>query len=229
MTPDAPGDALRALQHEAAALVQVLAELPVPAWSSPTRCVPWQVRDVVGHVITALARVPDMVAAPAPVRPDADAISYYRADHRFSDTANAQRVRAAQRRAGSPEVASLVHDLTMTVQAVMTACTREPMDRLVETRHGDAMLLTDFLTTRVVELAVHGLDVADALGRQPWLTAASAELLQRLMFGAHWRTAVTELGWDPVTLLRRTTGRASVTASESAELVRLGLRSLALG
>jgi hypothetical protein len=31
---------------------------------------------------------------------------------------------------------------------------------VVLTRHGDRMLLTEFLRTRVLELAVHGLDLA---------------------------------------------------------------------
>jgi hypothetical protein len=32
--------------------------------------------------------------------------------------------------------------------------------------HGDAMLLSDFLATRVVELALNGFDVADTVGRE---------------------------------------------------------------
>jgi hypothetical protein len=91
------------------------------------------------------------------------------------------------------------------------------------------MLLSDFLTTRVVELAVHGVDIADALDRPPWLTAGAAESVQRLMFGPGWRTAVAELGWDPVTLLRRTTGRARLTAADSSQLARVGFRALAFG
>ena len=57
---------------------------------------------------------------------------------------------------------------------MVTICRHERAGRIVQTRHGDAMLLTDFLTTRVVELAVHGLDVADVLEQQPWLTAPAA-------------------------------------------------------
>ncbi|MFD0591208.1 hypothetical protein ACFQZ4_00275 [Catellatospora coxensis] len=55
--------------------------------------------------------------------------------------------------------------------------------RLVTTRHGDPMRLTDFQVTRVVELAVHGLDLADALGVAPWLTAQAAGVVEGLLFG----------------------------------------------
>lgn len=221
--------ALIAFRAEADALIGALGELAPPAWERVTRCAPWRVRDVVGHVITVLARVPDMIAAPEPRRPDTTATGYYRPDHRFSDTANASRVETARGRAAGLDNAALVQDLAETATTVVTSCRHERAGRIVQTRHGDAMLLTDFLTTRVVELAVHGLDVADALEQQPWLTAPAAHHLQRLLFGADWQPAVKTLGWDPVTLLRKTSGRAPVTPDEAADLAGLGLRALALG
>jgi hypothetical protein len=54
-----------------------------------------------------------------------------------------------------------------TWQQVDRLCRAEPEGRVVRTRHSDPMLLSEFLLTRVVEVAVHGLDLADALGREP--------------------------------------------------------------
>ncbi|WP_412734478.1 maleylpyruvate isomerase N-terminal domain-containing protein [Krasilnikovia sp. MM14-A1259] len=222
--------ALLAFRAEADALLAALGDLTPSDWERATRCPPWRVRDVVGHVITVLARVPDMIGAPAPPQPDTTATGYYRPDHRFSDTANATRVETARDRAAGLDPATVVQGLSATVTAVVTACSRERPGRVVQTRHGDAMLLTDFLTTRVVELAVHGLDVADALHERPWLTAAAAHQLQQLLFGPDWKSAVSMLGWDPVTLLRKTTGRTPVTSEDSADLARAGLRgALAFG
>ena len=161
---------------------------------------------------------------PAPEQPDTTAISYYRADERFSEAANADRVRTAHGRAAIPDVAVLIRDLADVSQNVVAVCQREPASRVVRTRHGDSMLLSDLLLTRLVETAVHGLDVADAADRLPWLTAAAA-----MLFGADWHAAVGALGWDPVMLLRKATGRASVTGEESAQLAGLGLRRLTLG
>ncbi|WP_229075148.1 maleylpyruvate isomerase N-terminal domain-containing protein [Actinoplanes sp. DH11] len=220
---------LTALRAEATALITALGALTPDAWERPTRCEPWLVRDVVGHIITVLSRVPDMVAAPAPEHADTSATDYYRPDHRFSDTANTARIAAAQDRAAAPDVTTPTGDLSATVTAVVAACRDEPAGRVVRTRHGDAMLLTDFLTTRVAELAIHGLDVADALRETPCLTAPAARHLQHLLFGPDWRTAAGTLGWDPVTLLRKTTGRAPVTATEAATLTGVGLRRLTLG
>jgi uncharacterized protein (TIGR03083 family) len=212
-----------AFRAEAEAFTTALGQLTTGEWGQPTRCVPWRVRDVVGHVVTVLSRVPEMVAAAAPQQTDTTATAYYRADHRFSRAANADRVRVAQDRAAS------LDDLTATVDEVLAAIRHEPPGRIVRTRHGDAMLLSDFLLTRVVELAVHGLDVADAVHRHPWLTPAAAGELQALLFGPDWRTAVAALGWDPVTLLRKATGRAPVTEAESIRLADQGLRPLTLG
>jgi uncharacterized protein (TIGR03083 family) len=205
-----------------------LGELPASGWDTPTRCDPWTVRDVVGHVITVLARTPGMIAAPAPAWSDTTATGYYRADDRFSPVANADRVRTARERAVA-EPASLIRELTDTCLAVTTLSSGQPTDRVVLTRHGDAMLLSQFLTTRVVELAIHGLDIADAIPRQPWLTAAAANHLEQLLFGPAWRSAVAATGWEPDVLLRKATGRAPVSDEESAQLDRLGIRRLALG
>jgi uncharacterized protein (TIGR03083 family) len=221
--------ALIAFRAEAAALIGALGHLAPAAWERPTRCTPWRVRDVVGHVITVLARVPDMIAAREPRQADTTATSYYRPDHRFSNTANTSRVETARGRAAGLDGATIVRDLGEVATTVDTICRHERAGRIVQTRHGDAMLLTDFLSTRVVELAVHGLDVADALEQQPWLTTPAAHHLQQLLFGADQQSAVSALGWDPVTLLRKTSGRAPVTPDEAAALARLGLRALALG
>ena len=220
---------LTAFQAEAEALLAALGDLAASDWEQTTRCTPWLVRDVVGHVVTVLARVPDMIAAPAPGQPDTTATGYYSPDHRFSDAANATRVETARDRAAGRDPATIVQELSATVTAVATAFSGENSGRVVRTRHGDAMLLTDFLTTRVVELAVHGLDIADALGQPPWLTAPAAHKLQQLLFGPDWRSAISTLGWDPVTLLRKTTGRTPITQEESADLAGRGLRALALG
>jgi hypothetical protein len=111
-----------AFRDEADAFISALGRIDPQAWQRHTRCVPWRVRGVVGHVIIALARVPEMVHAAAPERRDTTATSYYRADDRFSTTANAERVQAAQDRAAGPDVASLVRDLADMVQTVVTTC-----------------------------------------------------------------------------------------------------------
>ena len=100
---------------------------------------------------------------------------------------------------------ALAADFTVIWQNALQLCLLEPTGRVVRTRHGDAMLLSQFLITRVVELAVDGLDLASALGREAWLTPRAADLVLELLLGSNWRKSVRALGWDQVELLRRAT------------------------
>jgi hypothetical protein len=207
--------AIDAFQAEGAALVAALGALG-PA--------PWSVGGLTGHLVTTIGRVPAMVAGPAPERPDTTAESYYRGDERFSAAANAERIAAGEKRAGEG------HDeLAATLRAAGEACAGEPEDRVVSTRHGDAMLLEDFLTTRVVELALHGLDLADALGREPWLTAEAADHVLELFFGRGRLDKVVALGLGAATTLRLATGRAEPTDDQKARLKAARLRPLTFG
>ncbi|GAA0473498.1 hypothetical protein Aca07nite_56710 [Actinoplanes capillaceus] len=215
---------LTALDAECDAFVRALRALPGGAWERPTRCEPWTVRDVAGHVVTVLGRVPVMVAAAAPATAEVSATGYYRADDRFGAETNAERVRAAQAVTG--DLASRLADVAGQVHA---ACSPEPGDRLVRTRHGDAMLLGDFLLTRIVEATVHGVDVADAAGVPPWLTGPAGERALALLFGPPWRESVAALGGDPLTVIRQATGRAPLTPAERDRLDAAGLRPLTLG
>jgi uncharacterized protein (TIGR03083 family) len=173
---------LDVLRGEADALVRALGALPAGAWEEPTRCTPWAVRDVAGHLVVTMARVAGMVAGDAPARADTTAAQYYRADERFGAGTDAERIEAARQRAASTSPSALIDELSSVIAEGIGACAGQPAGRVVRTRHGDAMLLGDFLTTRVVELGLHGLDIADAAGREPWITAAATDHLVRLLF-----------------------------------------------
>ncbi len=214
---------VEAFRSEIEAFVGALDALPEPAWSRPTRCTPWLVGDVVGHVITVIGRVPAMIAARAPERAEVTAVGYYRADERFSPAANQERVRLAAARAALPRIPSLTlpRELQSVGEQVVQACRREPDDRVVRTRHGDAMLLGDFMLTRVLETALHGIDVADALPEASWLTKEASLVLCSMLFENP--TGFTHPADE---VLRRATGRSPLAAGDFAAN---GLRDLALG
>ncbi|WP_285597644.1 maleylpyruvate isomerase N-terminal domain-containing protein [Kineosporia sp. NBRC 101731] len=214
---------------ESGAFVSALGRLPQDAWGLPTRCTPWSVAGVVGHVVTTVGRVPGMVDAPAPLGAEVTAVSYYRADARFSPASNAQRVRDAAARADSSSAGErgLADQLDDTVEQVVRACAGQRDDRVVLTRHGDAILLSGFLVTRVFETALHGIDVADAVGQAAWVTEPAVRVLVAMLFERP--EAARALGWAPDVLLRRATGRSEVGSSDRERLTGCGLRDLALG
>ena len=216
MTAVTPLDALVA---EMAALTHALGPVSESAWATPTRCQPWDARALLAHVRVAVARVPQALAEPAPPVAEVSAVEYYRPDERFSPTTNADRVATAQTHAADLAAPAILAELDNLRGAIVGMCTPEPPTRVVRTRHGDAMLLTEFLKTRVLEVAVHGFDLADAVALPSWLTPAAAGTLQDLLLGPS-RTAP-----DPEHFLRAATGRAT----DPDLLAGLRSRPLALG
>jgi uncharacterized protein (TIGR03083 family) len=203
---------------EAAALSHALAGLPEAGWSRPTRCAPWDVRDLLAHLRMVVGRLPGMLADPGDgLVAEVSAVDYYRPDHRFSPTTNATRIATAQ--ADPLPGPALAAVFATEWRRAAALCEQEPATRVVRTRHGDPMLLTEFLKTRVVELAVHGFDLADAVPAPAWLTPRAAAVLQELLLGPG-RTAA-----DPEHFLRAATGRAE----DPGLLARLRPRDLTLG
>ncbi|MFI8293459.1 maleylpyruvate isomerase family mycothiol-dependent enzyme [Streptomyces sp. NPDC085614] len=221
---------LEAFRLECAALTAAVAGLSEAGWNLPTRCTPWTVRDLLGHVCVVIDWLPAMLGAPAPGEAEISAVEYYRPDDRFSPRTNGKRIALAQDRAAVPaDGAAVAEDFAATWRRVERLCRVQPSGRTVRTRHGDAMLLSEFLLTRVVEVAVHGLDLADALGREAWLSPAAGDAVTELLLGAEHTTAAGELEWSRPRFLRKATGREPLNEAEAAQVERLGIRWLALG
>ncbi|MEV6211454.1 maleylpyruvate isomerase N-terminal domain-containing protein [Kitasatospora sp. NPDC051914] len=224
------GRVIEAFGVEAGRLVQEMTGVSQAEWRLPTRCAPWTVAELLGHVQVVIAWLPGMLAVPAPACAEVSASEYYRADSRFAPDTNAARIALAQDRAARQAGgARPVEGFDATWREADRLCRAEADGRVVRTRHGDPMLLSEFLVTRVVEVAVHGLDLADALGRKPWLTPQAADVLQDLLLGPDGGAALEELDWDRLRFLRKATGRDPLTGEEAAEVDRLGIRWLTLG
>ncbi len=216
----------QAFRAEGGALGAATAGLGEEDWARATRCEPWAVAELLAHVRVAVGRVAEMLAAPEPERASVTAVGYYRPDERFDAATNSARIALARDAAGADpagEFARTWRDTAARFEA-------EGEGRVVRTRHGDPMLLTEFMVTRVVELAVHGLDLADALGRPAWLTEEASDVLEALLLkGADGPSVRSALGWDRATFLRKATGRAELDAAEQAEVERAGITWLTLG
>jgi uncharacterized protein (TIGR03083 family) len=221
---------LEAFRLESRALTDAVSGLSEAEWELPTRCTPWTVRDLFGHVCVVIDWLPGMLDAPAPAEAEISAAEYYRPDDRFSSRTNDARIALARDRAAqSAGGASFAEGFAETWQRVDRLCRVQPASRTVRTRHGDAMLLSEFLLTRVVEVAVHGLDLADALGREPWLTSSAGEAVTELLLGAEQTAAARTLGWSQAHFLRKATGREPLNETEAALIEQFSIRWLALG
>jgi uncharacterized protein (TIGR03083 family) len=228
MTPEM---ILEAFGAESQVLSEVVAGTDDATFARPTLCAPWTVAELVYHVRMTIGRLPGMLAAPEPAGTSlVSAAAYYRPDQRFSAATNADRIQSAQRGAATlPDGQARARDLAEARQLTWALLQVTPPGRVVQTRHGDRMLLTAFLRTRVLELAVHGLDLATALERQPWMTALAAHVTEELLLPSAAAASLrAQTGWDQVTAIAKLTGRHPVTPAETQLIERAGIQRLAL-
>jgi len=223
-----------AFRAEATALAAAVATLTEADLARPSPCPPWTNGALLCHVIIAAGRVDQAIAATrrAGDGPLVDGRGYYRPDARFSPAVNADRVdRAAEFAARLGTASAMRTELSEAIERTLAALRTAPPDLEISTRHGDRMLLTEFLVTRVVELGVHGLDLASGLGRQPWLTALAADVIADLMVpaGSSRDDLSGALGCDQAGLIARLTGRVPLSAADRSLLARAGVTGLALG
>lgn len=214
---------------EAQAIHDAMDGLTDGDWDQPTACAPWSVRDVLGHLHVVIAWLPQMLADEVPAEAGVTVAQYYRPDQRFSSSANARRIDLAVEHAASfSDAVQQRAAFGSLIEDVSVRCAREPDGRVVRTRHGDAILLRGFLATRVVELTIHGLDIARAIGCDPWITPPAADLVRSLLLG-QGRSAIPIQGWDTTTFLLKATGRVPVTDDENRLLDQANVTWLTLG
>jgi uncharacterized protein (TIGR03083 family) len=228
MTPEM---ILEAFGAESQRLSEVMAGTDDAAFARPSLCAPWTVAELFYHVRITIGRLPGMLSAPEPPGIGlVSATAYYRADQRFSAAANADRIQSAQRGAAAlPDGAARARDFAEARQQAWAVLQATPPGHVVQTRHGDRMLLTEFLRTRVLELAVHGLDLAAALERRPWMTPLAATVTEELLLSSAAAARLrTQTDWDQITLIAKLTGRRPVAPTEDQLIQSLGIQWLAL-
>ena len=220
-----------AFRIESRRLSQAVSGEDAASFARPSPCPPWTVGELLYHVRMAVGRLPGMLAAPDPGGARlVPAAAYYRPDQRFSAATNAARVESAQHGAAAlATAAALARDFDQVRREACALLEEAPPALVVLTRHGDRMLLTEFLRTRVLELAVHGLDLAAGLERRPWMSPQAATVIEDLMLPSGAAADLrTELGWDQIALVARITGRHPLTAAETQLIERRGIQWLAL-
>jgi len=216
---------------EAATLQDVVSGLTETDLNLASPCPPWTIGELLCHMLMGADRISQALSQSGDAsEPPITTSQYYRADQRFSAATNADRIETASALAASlGEPDAIAAELGLRCRRSIELLTTAPAGQIIRTRHGDPMLLTDFARTRVVELAVHGLDVASGLGRRPWMTAAAADvLLELLVPDGQGDELCTRLDCDRVGLIARLTGRATLPAAHE-QLLAGRITRLTLG
>jgi uncharacterized protein (TIGR03083 family) len=197
-------------------------ELPEAHFARPTRLPAWNVKQLLAHMWRDMDRLRSALGDEPPEAADADAMTYWRAYDpaaRGPEIAGRAREVAARFATGG----QLAADFERTWTEGVALATGEPPDRLIAT-WGPTMRLDEFLATRVVEIAVHGLDLAHALDRRPWLSREGSGIVRRILDGLLDAELPLLIGWDELAFIEAGTGRRRLDEMDRAILGDLAER-----
>ncbi|MFP5309349.1 MAG: maleylpyruvate isomerase N-terminal domain-containing protein [Actinomycetes bacterium] len=175
---------LGALRMEGGALGAVLAHLSPEALDRPSVLPAWTVQQLLAHLVRGVDRITAYLAAPIPPQARTSWTTYWTAGAANVDPGSvAERARQFAAKVNGRTVVEVWE--TSVTRAVEEAASCPP-GRLLQPPFGP-MRLDHYLTTRVVELTVHGLDLRRSLDLEAVCTPPAREVtchvLERLLGG----------------------------------------------
>jgi uncharacterized protein (TIGR03083 family) len=218
-----PEDVVDILATECAACAAVATTLSEDDFGLPTRCPPWDVKALVGHIWRDVDRILVYAAGPAPDAADSDALAYYGADYDAVASAPDVTRRGFEAAAAFATGHELVQDFDDRWRRAVELTRSMAPDRLIRT-FGPCLRLDQYLCTRLLEAAVHGLDLAHAIEREPWITAGATALVRSMLVAMLDAEPPHALGWDELAFLEVGTGRRAITLEERSVLGPLAER-----
>jgi uncharacterized protein (TIGR03083 family) len=218
---------LAALRLECELVSDAVLELTEEDFARPTRCTAWNVKELLGHLYRDVDRINQALSHPGPAEPDHDSVSYW---HAYDPIADAPDIadRAKQLAAAHTTGKDLVSAWDQMWPRALEAAVRADQSRVVVT-WGPALTLNELLKTRVLEVTIHGADLADALDREPWATPDGLGITNAILRGLMGADLPRDLGWDEVTFMEKGSGRGELTAEERGILGRLAGRFPLMG
>ena len=209
---------MRALRVECDALVGVLRGLAGSAFGLETNCPPWDLAELVVHMADSIQLRKRFVDAEPGVVVKS-AADYYRRAERGSAEYRQQNVERTQELAKAmPADVTPTKWFEQVGQGVLGLLAGDDPERVVEVPGHGAMRLGDFVTTRVIAVAAHSLDVAITVGREGWTTEEALAVVRPVFVELLGEEPPAALGWDDGVFLAVATGRRPMADSERAML-----------
>jgi hypothetical protein len=177
-------------------MLATIDEVEPHQWELPGLGV-WTVRELTAHSLRAFTTIERYLAAdPTVDRVIFDAAEYYRIG--MSDP-NVHAGVAERGRVAGAQLTDPVGECEATAQRVLALVASTADDDVVSTSFGQ-MMFTEYLATRVAELALHTLDIQRACGLPATLPHATSSVVVELM---------AEIA-EPIALLLALTGRGTL-------------------
>ena len=212
-------DALDVLEAECARAGEALQGVPEAVYGGPTRCPPWNVKGLVGHLWRDVDRIVAYAGGPGSgpaARAETDAVSYWRSyDPVVEGPLISQRSSEVADRfsTGADLAASFARHWP---ECIAAARAMQP-GHVVRTRL-TWIRIDEFVGTRVVEATVHGLDLAEAITMPPWPTPGGLAITHAILVALLGEPPPASLAADEIAFIETATGRRPLTAAALGEL-----------
>jgi hypothetical protein len=181
-------DAVRTLEVELGRVEQAFRDLSEEQWGTPTKLRPldeslpnWTLFELAGHFDISIGLTRMLIAEPQQGQPGRDRVSFFifpRAE--VAPVVYDYAYRMVQGKTPG-DMAGVLHD---TFGATIREARATPPETIGPGYYA-LMRLDEFVPSRVVEAVVHGLDLTDAVGREPAATpegiAITAAILDELL------------------------------------------------
>ncbi len=210
---------LTALDDESLALSAVLREVDPGDFARATNCPPWSLDELVVHIAMSIHLDDELATAAVSPTAMVTAADYYRRPERDTPQyrqSNVDRtVEVAREVLAGTSSAQWFHQVSRDSVARLS---RLDPGRPVQIQGRRPMTLAGWVTTRVMSVAAHGLDVALTLGLPPWTTRSALDITRPVLISLLGTEMPAELAWDDQTLLAIGTGRRALTPAERSSL-----------
>jgi hypothetical protein len=206
---------LNALEEALEALEATLASLPERDWARPTLLEPatpdtppWTVLELAAHMDVFMGIALGLMAEPQDGPPGLDGASFCIASSDGSQGAVLYRYMADHAQGQTP--GTMLEAVHGTFKQSLESARAHAPDTVGPAFYG-LIRLDEFLTTRVAEAVVHGLDLTDALGRDPLPMPKAVPIAAAVLDEVLARTRVAgrpaDLAGDDLAFIRAASGR----------------------
>lgn len=137
------------------------------AWDAPSALESFTVSGLAGHLAGQVLADPGVLATPVPDEPPAPLLDHYTRATWIDTGVDAEtnvKIRAGGDAQAAEGPASLLARTTATHAVLRDSLAAEPADRVVHLTGRWSLTLDDYLTTRLLEIAVHDDDLAVSVG-----------------------------------------------------------------
>jgi uncharacterized protein (TIGR03083 family) len=214
-------EVLEAFRDEAKVLDGVVEKLSTDDLSRPTNCPPWNVKQLLVHVAIVLPPSPLRVAAASTPDIDNAADCYRRPERTTTDYHEGIADKAVEAAADLTDGFGVRRLLTRRWQTAWQDWSERDLSDVIAHSAGSCRL-DDYIVTRVISHAAHGLDLALSLGRQPWTTARALAVMRPVFTSLLGVEPPSR--WDGQGFFARATGRRALDGNDRAELGSLAAR-----